>query len=163
MCQSMCLFFCALTLKKGNSERAAQVLGYWAPDPCTPNSEKQNNIYIYIYIERERERISLSLSLSVYMYMYVCMYVCIYIYIYIYIYRGRAPQRGGHSAIVVFTKRICAVAAWWFFWEPPVVIPVVILHLHLVGMTALWRVAIWCAYPIIWRTALWINCWWHWT
>ena len=33
-----------------------------------------------------------------------------------------------------------------------VVIPVVISQFHLVG-TPIWRVAVWFAYPIIWRTA----------
>ena len=34
-----------------------------------------------------------------------------------------------------------------------VVIPVVIPQFHLVGMTTLWRVAAWFAYPIVWHTA----------
>ena len=40
--------------------------------------------------------------------------------------------------------------------EPPaiVVIPVVIPRFHLVGMTTLWRVAVWFAYPFIWHKAI---------
>ena len=35
-----------------------------------------------------------------------------------------------------------------------VVIPVVIPQFQSVGMTTLWRVAAWSAYPIIWHTAI---------